>query len=197
MLRWTDLSLAAHFAGQHLMLVDDERCAATPLLVMCAHELPDAHVLCLAESPLHYQHVARKLGVPAAASVRWVDLTAVAAASVEALEAALAGVDVHHVVVDSWFPLQCEGVSAIVLADLIGRLRERIGPRGVLVSLVHGDAFAEAVPLLAHTCDALLACRSVGAADVTGRLSSTARGQQEPLELLFTVGETGVHVRPV
>lgn len=192
-------------AGQHLAVVDTERCSGALLLVyaMLIPATASTHVICFSESPLHYQHVCRKLGGAQATSVVWSDLTGAVPTASDALFESIAaqwrdaGARPAVVVVDSLFPLQCAGLSALDLVDALRRVRVLLGDQGCLVTLAHGDAFVEHMALLAYECDVLLSVRDVSSADVSGRLALTTRGQREPREVLFTVADTTVHFRPI
>ncbi len=191
-------------AGQHLMVVDTQRCSGALLL---AHAMlmpvPVAVavvvVVCTGEAPLHYQHVCRKLGGAPRAALIWVDLTtAVPASSDELFECIAAHCrDASVVIVDSLFPLQCAGLSALDIGDALRRVRMLVGAGGCLVTRVHGDAFAEQLAMFVYECDAVLAVREVSSADVTGRLALTRRGQLEARETLFTVLDATVNFRPL
>ncbi len=154
--------------GLHVLLVDAELCAGTPLLVW-AMQKGASHAACLWESPLHYQAVSRKLGKPLE-RVAWLDRLDLGKVK-----------EGSFVVIDSLFPLQVAG------EDVVSRLRavrSAVGSQGTLVSLCHADC--EQLNALRYEADAVVTMRAVKSSDVTGRISVSRRGAP-PSEMLFTV----------
>ena len=163
-----------NLAGQHVLLVDSELCAGTPLLVWTLQR-GATHCVCLWEAPLHYQTVARKLGKAVPDTVVWL----------ERLPEELPFGEGCFVVVDSLFPLEVAGAD---VAAAVRRLRTALGRTGTLVSLVHADSAQAA--RLAYEADAVVRMRAVESSEATGRLSVARRGAASS-EMLFTVrGDT-------
>lgn len=185
--------------GKHVLVVDTERCSGAALLLcaLLSLEAKRTHVVCVSEAPMHYQHLYHKYGGVDAGKVEWTDLR-----EKEHPGQLLRCVEQKEgrdcVVMDSWFPLQCEGVSALDCTATLRGVRKALGQRGALVSLVHGDTMtSEEMALFVYEADLVMHVREVSSADVTGRLSLTWRGQAEPREALFTVTDNQVVFRPV
>lgn len=191
--------------GKHILIVDTERCPGTAFLLYGLLSMPEgsAHMVCLAESPLHYRHLYHKYG--GSADVLWTDLSAnegtdVADRLVQTVEKEQLSNGRKGVVVDSWFPLQCCGQTALQTTQLLRRLRKSLGATGTLVSLLHGDAMtSEQMALFVYEADLVMHVREVASsgAEVTGRVSLTWRGQVDPQEALFTVLDNHIVFRPV
>jgi hypothetical protein len=165
-------SLPVDYAGQHMLLLDSHSCSGSFLLAYAWLTFPSAHTVCMAESPLHYQHVCRKLGGSGATgALSWSDLSALgdAPVSLDALfgslsERVAASPGPHCIVLDSLFPLSMR-FSALELSQFVRKvscsdvvtlpdcplqLRTLLGPTGTLVSLMHSDTFLQHFSLLVY-----------------------------------------------
>jgi hypothetical protein len=169
MLHWEGVS----FEGQHVLISDTAQCSGAFLLFWALQRFSEVQFVCLMESPLHYQTVNRKFGGGKEA-VRYV----------KSLEE-LGSIEDKCVIIDSLYPLQCEAKDVMEVVEVLRGLRKKLGKKGVLVSLFHGDCFAP--HFVAYESDVLLSVKEVGSSEVSGRLSVTKREQKEPNELVFTV----------
>ncbi len=189
-----------------MLLLDTHQCSGTLLLAYSWLLLPASHVVCLAESPLHYQHVCRKLGGSGSTdALTWSDLSEHLPSSLDALYASIServaqsvGIDVvsRCIVFDSLFPL-CMSYSALELTQFLRKLRVLLGPAGTLVTLMHSDTFPQHLSLLVHDSDKILSVHPVSSSHVSGRLALSFRGQTRPQQCLFTLRETSVEFRPL